>query len=99
MSGLLVRIVGVSLFSVGFVVFWLPIPIGAIMMVIGSLMLFGKNPKWISFVQRRRLANPLLDRAMTKLASRMPCSIRHVIADTEPPPREMQAADSKLKSH
>lgn len=83
MSTILLRILGFLLLASGFIVFLLPIPLGAIMMAVGAMIVYGEDPRWIRFVRVRRIAHPRFDRLLTYVTRISPAVIRQRLEKTE----------------
>ncbi len=72
--------------AVGFVLFWIPIPLGMITMSIGALILSGDDPRLIAFIRRKRIERPRVDRGIDHLARAFPRLVSSFATATRPVP-------------
>lgn len=80
----LLRVLGTAAFSVGFVTFWLPIPIGLILMAFGLSLLLTSSRWTKSGVRRLRKRYPGLNRALARGAAKLPPKLRRSLDRTAP---------------
>ncbi len=78
-------IFGWMLIAVGLVVLPLPIPLGAIMIVIGIAMVSPSSPMMRDVLRNVRVRFPSFSATLDGWAPRMPALIRILIEDTRPP--------------
>ena len=74
----------VALIGSGFVVFPLPIPLGALMIACGLILLISTSRSVARGVRMYRRKNQKFDRIIRAAADRLPTSWRRVLDQTEP---------------
>ncbi|MGF1455297.1 MAG: PGPGW domain-containing protein [Alphaproteobacteria bacterium] len=84
---------GWALIAVGLVVLPLPIPLGAIMIVIGIAMVAPTSPGVRDVLRKVRTRFPSFDRTLEGWRPHLPNLIRTLIEDTRPEPTMPQDAD------
>lgn len=72
MANLLARCVGLLAVGVGAVLFWLPIPLGAPLIAVGTAILIGSSRTTRRRVRRMRRERPSLDEFLARLESWLP---------------------------
>ena len=78
------KVAGVFLFAAGLFFFVLPIPIGAIMMTVACLMIFGDNPKLNEKLRKLRVRSSKADWAMNSIARWSPAFLREILQKSCP---------------
>ena len=73
-----------SLIVVGAIVFPMPIPLGAIMIVIGFAMLITINPAAARLFKRIRSRLPILNRLIHRTKHRLPRNLQQALHETDP---------------
>lgn len=82
---------GLICLTVGFFTFWLPIPVGLVLMVIGLALLLSSSPWLVARVRAMRKANPGLNRRLRVVARRLPGPLRLPLARTDTAARVRRA--------
>ena len=84
MKTLLINSFAITLLVAGFFVFWLPIPLGALMMAAGTMLLIGHSRAFALWLRKRRVRNPRFNGFVGALEAKVPAWIRDVLARTNP---------------
>lgn len=84
MQKMIANVVAIVLIVVGFVAFWLPIPVGAMMMVTGGAILFGHDPRLVNRIRDMRKKRQSINRFMVKLQSIAPEYIGQIMEASNP---------------
>jgi hypothetical protein len=85
-KSLITKSVGIGLLAIGFVLFWIPVPLGMITMSIGALILSGDDPRLIAFIRKKRVERPRIDRGIDRLARVFPRLVSSFATATRPIP-------------
>jgi len=72
----------------GMIVFWLPIPLGLLMMAFGLTILIAANPFVANYVRRLRERHPVWDVRIRAGRSLLPKFFADILKRTDPEPRE-----------
>jgi hypothetical protein len=77
-------VLALAAISAGFVVFWFPIPVGALLMVFGAALLISHSRRAAAAVLRLRKRRPRFDRIFLLLEARAPLFFREKLERTNP---------------
>jgi hypothetical protein len=75
-------VLGALLILGGLPLFWTPVPVGAVLIVIGLALIVANSRTARDWVQERRERNPGLDRWMTKAEGFTPPPFRRILRKT-----------------
>ena len=73
-----------AMIIIGFVVFWFPIPVGALFMAFGFTILISRNSSFAAAVKRMRSRYARLDQFFLTLELRVPGAVRDKLKKTSP---------------
>lgn len=81
---LLLDILGALLVAVGLVLFWTPIPVGAIMVPAGLALLIANSSRVRRWIARRRADHPRFDSWIRRTERISPRAARKILERTDP---------------
>jgi hypothetical protein len=84
MQGIIVRTIAIFFIVLGLLTFPLPIPIGAISLLVGLSLLVSVSRRATRAVRQFRRKRPVLDKKMAAVEKKVPGFIRHALRKTRP---------------
>lgn len=84
MMKIITILAAVCLIIVGLVVFPMPIPLGALMIVVGIVLLLSASVTAVNVVRRFRRRHPKADRVMREAEDRLPKSWKRILKRSDP---------------
>mgnify|MGYP000185683909 CR=1 FL=1 len=81
---LLLALLGAVMIVIGFPLFWTPIPIGLVLIVVGLTLLVGNSVMAQNAMRGFRARNRALDRRLQETGARAPAWVRAVLDKTQP---------------
>lgn len=84
MVNILLQILAVVLMLIGALMFPLPIPVGAILLISGLALLVFANDRLRLLIQRLRQRSPRFNQLVTRLLTILPGRIRRIMQRTDP---------------
>lgn len=75
---------GVILILAGLPLFWTPIPVGAVMILIGAALIVANSDTMRDWLHVQRADNDTLDRWMKKTERYTPAAFARILRETEP---------------
>lgn len=84
MLRLINQIIGTIVLVAGLILFPMPIPFGALLIAIGSFILIGSSPLFVSVLRGIRRKFPKFNQAFTSFSSKMPEAIHKQLSKTDP---------------
>lgn len=79
------KLLGTLFILAGLPLFWTPVPIGAVLILIGVSLLVANSDMVRRWLMRRRRRHPRLDRWMSQSEKYLPSPIRRILRTTRPP--------------
>ena len=81
---IITQVTGVLIFIAGMIFFPLPIPIGAVMMIVGLTMMISSSKKLRKVIREYRRRNPKMNSTIHNAEYYLPKSMRDSIDQTDP---------------
>jgi hypothetical protein len=88
MIKLLLDLLGILLIAFGLILFWTPIPVGAVMVPAGLALLIANSSRVRGWIARRRADHPQFDDWMRKASRHSPPPARRILSRTDPRRRD-----------
>ena len=79
---LFLKLLGLLLILAGLPLFWTPVPVGGVMILIGAALLVANSTSARSWIHRRRSRHPRLDAWMNKTEKYLPSSFADTLHET-----------------
>lgn len=84
MLKIIYKIIGGIFLLAGLIMFPLPLPFGLIFIVLGSFILIGSSSHFAGLLRKCRGKYPNFNRIFSRMANKMPKTIRRQLAKTDP---------------
>ncbi|MFN3607591.1 MAG: hypothetical protein ACK4Y9_00860 [Hyphomonas sp.] len=78
------KFLGIALVLAGVALFWTPVPIGAVLILMGAALLIAHSDTAQNWILHRRKLHPSVDRWMIRSGKYLPASMARVVHKTHP---------------